>query len=116
MNRKELVLAIALSDSTFNKKDVRGSTAWVGKCIHCNAKLVVALDGGASPDVTVEHILPRTHGGTDALENVALACARCNHEKGVRHDPQKKTDARMNEVVKALLEKRRARMREPDEA
>ncbi len=30
----------------------------------------------------VEHIVPRQHGGTDDLENLALACIDCNLHKG----------------------------------
>ena len=30
----------------------------------------------------VEHILPRQHGGTDDLLNLALACCHCNRHKG----------------------------------
>ena len=30
----------------------------------------------------VEHIIPRKHGGTDDLSNLALACDRCNASKG----------------------------------
>lgn len=30
----------------------------------------------------VEHIVPKTHGGTDDLENLALACIDCNLHKG----------------------------------
>ena len=30
----------------------------------------------------VEHVLPRIHGGTDELENLALACIDCNLHKG----------------------------------
>jgi hypothetical protein len=30
----------------------------------------------------VEHILARQHGGQDTLENLALACHRCNVRKG----------------------------------
>lgn len=30
----------------------------------------------------VEHILARQHGGTDVSENLALACDRCNLNKG----------------------------------
>ncbi len=38
----------------------------------------------------VEHIHARQHGGTDALENLALACNHCNFLKGpnlVSKDP-----------------------------
>jgi hypothetical protein len=30
----------------------------------------------------VEHVLPKIHGGPDALENLALACIDCNLRKG----------------------------------
>src|SRR5213593_3986390 len=30
----------------------------------------------------VEHIIPRIHGGTDDLDNLALACVDCNLHKG----------------------------------
>ena len=30
----------------------------------------------------VEHIIPRIHGGTDGLDNLALACIDCNLHKG----------------------------------
>jgi hypothetical protein len=30
----------------------------------------------------IEHILPRKHGGTDRLDNLALACIDCNLRKG----------------------------------
>lgn len=30
----------------------------------------------------VEHIVPRKHGGSDKVENLALACIHCNLHKG----------------------------------
>jgi hypothetical protein len=30
----------------------------------------------------LEHVIPRKHGGSDDLENLALACAECNLGKG----------------------------------
>ena len=30
----------------------------------------------------VEHIIPRKHGGSDEIANLALACDRCNLRKG----------------------------------
>jgi 5-methylcytosine-specific restriction endonuclease McrA len=30
----------------------------------------------------IEHILPRQHGGSDSLDNLALACIDCNLAKG----------------------------------
>ena len=31
----------------------------------------------------VEHIVPKVHGGTDNLDNLALACIDCNLHKGL---------------------------------
>jgi hypothetical protein len=39
----------------------------------------------------VEHILPRKHGGSDGLDNLALACIDCNLHKGSNvagYDPE----------------------------
>ena len=33
------------------------------------------------PDFQIEHIIPRVHGGTDHLANLALACRSCNARK-----------------------------------
>lgn len=30
----------------------------------------------------IEHVIPKKHGGTDELENLALACIDCNLHKG----------------------------------
>jgi len=30
----------------------------------------------------IEHIIPKTHGGSDDLDNLALACIDCNLHKG----------------------------------
>ncbi|TVS14234.1 MAG: HNH endonuclease [Planctomycetaceae bacterium] len=39
----------------------------------------------------IEHILPKKHGGTDSLDNLALACIGCNLHKGSNvagYDPE----------------------------
>lgn len=33
-------------------------------------------------DLTLEHKTPRCLGGTNDLDNVDLACQKCNHERG----------------------------------
>ena len=35
-------------------------------------------------DMTIDHIMPRSRGGTDALENLQLLCQSCNSSKGPR--------------------------------
>jgi 5-methylcytosine-specific restriction endonuclease McrA len=111
--KRHRVLEIVATDATFEKVLVRGAMAWVGRCIHCNARLVIDSDGETGALATIEHIVPRSQGGTDAPENLAMACARCNHEKGRRHDARGARDARAAEVLAKLQAKRRERWRDP---
>jgi len=108
-----LLCAVAESDRTFDKQVVRGREAWVGPCIHCRKAIVVPLDAREPPSATLEHIVPRNHGGTDALDNLALSCARCNHQKGRRLDWKRRDDPALAKVIEALGARRRANMRTP---
>ena len=110
--RERRVLAVVATDRTFDRQDVRGDSVWVGKCIHCNRRLVV--DAGGATAATIEHIVPRNHGGTDDIENLALACDRCNGEKGLRHDHRRADDPGLVAVVERLQSRRRERWRDPE--
>lgn len=107
--KQQDILAIVGSDSTFATQQTRGVEVWVGKCIHCDARLVVESDGRTL--ATIEHIVPRNHGGTDELGNLALACRRCNTAKGVRHDCRHASDPGLRAMIGFLQERRRARWR-----
>lgn len=50
-------------------------------CQYCGKKL-------RSEDATIDHVVPRSHGGGSSWENCVLACVRCNHSKADR-TPQK---------------------------
>lgn len=39
---------------------------------------------GASSDLTIDHVLPRSRNGKDTWENLVTACNKCNHKKGNR--------------------------------
>ena len=108
---RRLIKAVIETDRTFERAEQRGEPVWVGKCIHCNADLVVRDDGTPVGRATVEHIVPRRRGGTDDPENLALACARCNYQKGYRHDASRRPSARALEIEAALLQRRRDRLR-----
>jgi 5-methylcytosine-specific restriction endonuclease McrA len=110
--RHLLLLAAAVTDHTFEKAELDGRVAWVGKCIHCNTKLVVGHDGRPLGEATLEHVFPETQGGTDDVANLAVACARCNREKGSRHDHR--GGQRFEEIVAALRARRAERWREPE--
>ena len=111
--KQRTLLAIIATDTTFERASAGDREVWAGKCLLCNARLMIGLDGEPISRATIEHIVPKSHGGTDELENLGIACARCNAEKGIRHDNKRKGDARLAEVVAKLSEKRKARWRPP---
>lgn len=102
---------------------------WATRCLHCRAHLHVRDDGEALGAASLEHVVPRAWFGkrvaatltarvgddADDARNLALACQRCNHGKGTRHDARGPGDPRAREVVGALLDARMARWR-PDPA
>lgn len=45
------------------------------RCAHCAKWLTVV-------EATIDHIVPAAKGGTVALDNVAIACLPCNHDRG----------------------------------
>ena len=113
MSRRHLLLlGAAVTDATFERIVLDGRVAWMGKCIHCNTKLVVGDDGRSLGEATLEHVWPQTQGGTDELTNLAVACNRCNREKGSRHDHTR--TARLEEITTELRTKRMARWRAPE--
>ena len=42
---------------------------------------------GTSEDLTVDHIIPKVHGGTDDMDNLRVMCRRHNSNKGARVGP-----------------------------
>lgn len=112
--KRRKILGIIETDNTFERADHQGREAWLGKCLHCNTHLWIGLDGEPISRATIEHILPKTAGGSEAMTNLGLACARCNQGKGTRHDARYHRDARARELVERLLARRLARWRNPE--
>jgi len=52
-----------------------------GVCAYCGRKL--RLD-----TFHIEHMIPRTRGGRDALVNIVPSCKECNQRKGKRTVPE----------------------------
>jgi hypothetical protein len=48
---------------------------WHRRCAYCGAEQV---------PLQIEHVIPKSRGGTDRASNLALACAPCNVRKGKR--------------------------------
>ena len=109
--KQRLLLLAASTDRTFELKEQKGAPVWEGKCIHCQTKLALTEDGIPLGTATLEHIVPRNHGGTDDVENLAIACARCNSEKGLRHDHKRPDDPKLQRIIARLQARRRQRFR-----
>jgi len=109
--RHLLLLAAAVTDSTFERATLDGRRVWIGRCLHCNSKLVIADDGRSLGEATLEHVWPEAQGGTNDVKNLAVACARCNREKGTRHDHR--GGPRLEQVVALLQARRLERWRDP---
>jgi 5-methylcytosine-specific restriction endonuclease McrA len=45
------------------------------KCVYC----------GSSENLTVDHVRPKSRGGTDTADNLVTACRPCNQAKGSMH-------------------------------
>jgi hypothetical protein len=45
---------------------------WNYECAYC----------GSEDNLTLDHIVPRSKGGSDRITNVLCACKKCNHLKG----------------------------------
>lgn len=110
---RRLLLAAAATDSTFERQSVRGSDYLVGRCIHCQTRVTVPLSWDEASLATLEHIVPRHHGGSDEPENLTVACRRCNQGKGRRLDLRRLEDATLQQVIRTLQERRRSRLRDP---
>jgi 5-methylcytosine-specific restriction endonuclease McrA len=119
VHRDALLLRVMETDT----QAMRREDGWVTPCLHCRSTLAISAAGVPLGAATLEHIVPRGWfrrtvardlvervGKQDDLRNLALACARCNHQKGKSHDAEGPTSARAREVISALLDARAARM------
>jgi hypothetical protein len=53
---RQLLIAVAETDHTFELSDVRGERMWVGRCIHCKRRLTVPLSGRQHGSAALEHM------------------------------------------------------------
>lgn len=58
-------------------------------CCYCG-RPTVERRGEDDDRATIEHVIPQSRGGTDSLDNLRIACRRCNWARGdkeLRVDP-----------------------------
>ena len=51
-----------------------------GRCEYCSCQTTRVKD--TPTEMTIDHIVPVSRGGSDEVGNLRLACRRCNEEKG----------------------------------
>jgi 5-methylcytosine-specific restriction endonuclease McrA len=67
-----------------------GTSERLWKVPPVNRREVLRRDGyrcqycGSPKNLTLDHVIPRAHGGQHTWENVVTACADCNSRKGAR--------------------------------
>ncbi len=121
---RRLFLQALSTDSTARLLD----GAWETRCLHCRRRLCIRADGEALGNATLKHVIPQAWFGKRAASaltmrvgddandarNLAIACAVCNHGKGVSHDARGPNDERACAVVSRLLAMRLDRWRESE--
>jgi 5-methylcytosine-specific restriction endonuclease McrA len=52
-----------------------------GRCCYCNR---MTFENPPEPGLkrTIEHVTPRSKGGSNAISNLRIACYRCNNARG----------------------------------
>lgn len=78
-----------------------------GRCIHCGRYFRRSEYGGRRYQWNVEHQVPRSMGGPDWVDNLAVSCVPCNQRKGNRFTPR--------DFAKLTRHIRRKRARPPRE-
>jgi len=71
---EELLYNLEATKSSEAKRKWRQSIKekWNHQCAYC----------GSEENLTLDHIIPRSNGGSDRLTNVLCACKKCNNDKG----------------------------------
>lgn len=71
---KDLLYNLEATSSSEAKRKWRQliKEQWNYKCAYCESE----------ENLTLDHITPRSKGGTDRITNVICACKDCNHSKG----------------------------------
>jgi len=95
---EELLYNLEATSSSEAKRKWRQSIKdkWNNQCAYC----------GNEENLTLDHIIPRSKGGSDRATNVLCACNKCNHSKGqqIWYDWYMKQPFFTTEKLSAIIE------------
>jgi CRISPR/Cas system Type II protein with McrA/HNH and RuvC-like nuclease domain len=60
---------------------------------------------GSLDNLQWEHIIPRSRGGPDSIDNLVLSCKSCNMKKGIRNPYEWYGKARRDEIPRIVVGK-----------
>jgi 5-methylcytosine-specific restriction endonuclease McrA len=93
-----LMLPAVIRLLRYIRRSYRKSLAFSKKNVFRRDNYTCQYCGRMGPDLTIDHIVPRSLGGKTAWENVVVACQACNVRKGNRRLDE--TDMRLIRKVK----------------
>lgn len=73
--------AVLKSSFYSRKKKIPRTLSLLKLCTIFDSTCQICYEKFDKRDLTVEHIFPRSKGGTREIENITLTCARCNQIK-----------------------------------
>lgn len=73
-------------------------------CHYCGVQLVWS-DGLSYQEngLSIDHITPQTEGGETELDNLVLACRKCNTRKGTKHYQEFRLALETDAFIKFLM-------------
>ncbi len=69
-----------------------------GYCVFCGS-------GDTKKKRTVDHIIPKSQGGSNSCENLAPACKGCNNKRGIHFPPSELAHPSFFDYLKSKEEK-----------
>ena len=96
--KKTLIARLALERSQWVYLRTRLAESQNWKCCFCGCYMLETH--GKKNSVTVEHVTPKSQGGSDDPENLAASCYNCNNLRGIR-DVKKFRPSNPNDKSKA---------------
>ena len=67
------------------------------RCWHCKDYFLLE-------NLTLDHLIPRSKGGSDSLENLWLTCSPCNHSRGNSFRPPQRSFTSKLDLVNPVRE------------